>query len=249
MARRPAAKAKPEAGRAKSSPGARSEAVRWKHFFFEFVSVAAGVLLALIVDQAAENWREHRRVADQTVSMREEIAEFGEIFRLRLDAKSCIDRKLDALQAFVEGSGPVPPLANIGRPSFFFSSRGGWNSDLGDQLSRYLGADKFKRYGELYQGMEQYAALSAAEQDTWVIFQAVEGDKDALTPDRRARLREAIAQARNQQLLMTAIAAQMLEQAREIGVRPNLSLQAQLLEVRTRQLCKPLSTGAGPAQP
>jgi hypothetical protein len=106
-------------------------------------------------------------------------------------------------------------------------------------VSRYLGAENLARYSELYQGMEQYAALNAAEQDTWVPLLALEGDEAPLTPDRRARIREAIAQARNQQLLLNAISVQMLDQAEVLGVRPRGILEAQAKEA---SVCKPLST-------
>jgi hypothetical protein len=225
MARKPAAKPRPEK--------------RWKHFFFEFLSVTAGVLLALILEQAAENWREHRRVVDQREAMDKEVLDFGEILRLRVRIGPCITSKLDAIEATVRGEGPAAPLKNVGRPSFFFSGRGAWNGDNSDQVSRYLGAEKFQRYAEIYQGMEHYAALNAAEQDTWVPFLALEGDTDALTPDRRARIREAIAQARNQQLLLNAIAVQMLDQAKELGIRPEGALEA---KAKDAGVCKPLAT-------
>jgi hypothetical protein len=145
----------------------------------------------------------------------------------------------------VRGGSPAAPLKNIGRPSFFFSARGAWNGDNSDQVSRYLGADTFQRYAEIYQGMEQYSALNAAEQDTWVPFLALEGDTDPLTPDRRTRIREAIAQARNQQLLLNAIAVQMLDQTRQIGVRTTGALEA---KAKDASVCKPLATMRSAAQ-
>ncbi len=234
--------------RATEQPGEpRARRIDLRRLLLEFLSVAAGVLLALIVDQAAENWREHRRVVDQRQAMDREIAEQSEIFQLRVRVGTCIAAKLDSLEAMVRGDGPAPPLANVGRPPFFFSGRGAWNGDNSDQVSRYLGAENLARYSELYQGMEQYAALNAAEQDTWVPFMALEGDSTPLTPERRTRIREAIAQARNQQLLLNAIAVQMLAQAKMLGVQPSGALAAM---ARDAGVCKPLATmrPAGPAR-
>jgi hypothetical protein len=243
MARRTAAKANEQP----EKPPARR--IELRRFLLEFISVAGGVLLALIVDQTAENWREHRRVVDQRQAMDREIAEFSEIFQLRVRVGTCIASKLDALEASVRGEGPAAPLTGVGRPPFFFSGRGAWNGDNSDQVSRYLGAENLARYSELYQGMEQYAALNAAEQDTWVPFLALEGDTTPLTPDRRTRIREAIAQARNQQLLLNAIAVQMLDQAKVLGVTPKGALAA---KARDAGVCKTLATigqaGSGKAQ-
>src|SRR6185437_13456463 len=102
-------------------------------------------------EQAAEYWRERERVLDTRESMNEEVADFAEIFTLRKRLDPCIVRKLDQLDAFVAGKGPRAPVRNVGRPSYFFSSRGAWNSNVADQIARHLGARVVKQYGELYQ--------------------------------------------------------------------------------------------------
>ncbi len=230
------------ARRRTANPGPDKD--RWKHFFFEFLSVTAGVLLALILEQAAENMRERRRVDDLKVSMSREIAASGDIFKLRQRLSPCIERKLDGLEALLRGEGPAAPVRDVGRPNFFFTSRGSWNSDASDQRSRYLGADRFTRYGELYQGIEQFGAISAEEQQAWVPLQTLEGDTDSIGADRRARLRESIALARNQNLLLTAIANQMLDQSRFLGIAPSGELR---VPVEARPICKSLSSGPAPA--
>jgi hypothetical protein len=211
-----------------------------KHFFREFVSVMMAVLLALIAEQAAEYWRERERVLDTRESMNEEVGDFAEIFTLRLRLDPCVRRKLDQLDAYVVGAGAKPPAHKVGRPSYFFSSRGAWNSNVADQIARHLGAKIVKQYGELYQGMTEYAALSRDEQTYWITLQTLEGDADTITPDRRARLREAIAGARNVHLLLTATARQMLDEARAVGVAPNGTLRS--VRIESAPICQALTT-------
>src|SRR4051812_25778872 len=213
---------------------------RLKHFVREFLSVMMAVLLALIVEQAAEYWRERERVLDTRESMNEEIADFAEIFTLRKRLDPCVRRKLDQLGAFIEGRGPRAPVRDVGRPSYFFSGRGAWNSNVADQIARHLGANVVKQYSELYQGMNEYASLSRDEQSAWVRLQALEGDADAITPDRKARLREAIAEARNLHLLLNATAGQMLADAKAVGVKPNGTLRE--LKIESAPICRPLAT-------
>ncbi|HMJ93462.1 MAG TPA: hypothetical protein VK472_05130, partial [Allosphingosinicella sp.] len=131
---------------------------------------------------------------------------------------------------------------DVGRPSYFFSGRGAWNSDATDQLARHLGADTVQDYGEIYQGMADYAEISGREQETWIAFQALEGDPDPIGPDRRARLREAIAAARNDELLLVAIATQMTDLGNKLGVERNRSLDK--MKVEETPLCRPLSRSA-----
>src|SRR3978361_596839 len=102
-------------------PAPPPRAQRMKHFFREFLSVMMAVLLALIVEQAAEYWRERERVLDTRESMNEEVADFAEIFTLRMRVDSCVRRKLDQLGAFVDGRGPRAPVRDVGRPNYFFS--------------------------------------------------------------------------------------------------------------------------------
>ena len=232
----------------KAEPPAPPEPVRTREqeprrFLLEFLSVTLGVLLALILEQAVSEWRERQRVADQVASMKSEIADYLEIFNLRVRIDPCITRKLEALEAHVK-TGAAGPVHDVGRPSYFFSGRGAWNSDATDQLARHLGADTVQDYGEIYQGMADYAEISSREQETWIPFQALEGDPDPIGPERRARLREAIAGARNDKLLLMAIASQMTELGNKLGVERNRSLDK--VKVEETPLCRPLAKDAPP---
>jgi hypothetical protein len=230
---------------ARARPPARAkepdkEESRVRRFFLEFASVTMGVLLALVLEQAVAQWRERQRVSDQRASMDSEISDFAEIARLRERVAPCITRKLDALEAHLRGKSSAA-VTTLGHPPFFFSSRGAWNSDASDQLSRHLGSNIFSRYGEIYQGIEQFAALSAEEQAGWVPLQTLEGDSDPIGPDRRAHLRESIAQARNANRLMLAVATQMLELAHSVGVKPNGGLRS--VRIEAADICRPLGGG------
>jgi hypothetical protein len=213
---------------------------RLKHFLREFLSVMMAVLLALIVEQAAEYWRERERVLDTRESMNEEIADFAEIFLLRERVDPCVMRKLDQLASFVAGKGPRAPLRDVGRPSYFFASRGAWNSNVADQIARHLGARTVKDYGEIYQGMNEFLSLSRDEQSAWVTLQTLEGDADPITPDRKARLKEAIAAARNTELLLMATSKYMLSDAKKLGIKPKGELLSPPVE--SKPICLPLAT-------
>lgn len=229
----------PEGGAEAAIPAPRRHA-GLKHFLREFVGVTMGVLLALILEQAVEYWHERERVFDTRASMNQEVADFAEIFALRKRLDPCVRRKLDQLEGFVAGKGPRAPVRDVGRPSYFFSGHGAWNSDVADKIARHLGAKIVKQYSEVYQGMSEFAALSHDEQTAWVKLQALEGDTDAITPDRRARLREAIAEARNLHLLLKATAEQVLVEARAVGVEPNGTLRS--VKIESAPLCRPLAT-------
>lgn len=213
-----------------------------RRYLAEFLVITAGVLVALVLEQAVANWRDRQRVEDIRASMDGEVADFAEIFTLRQRVKGCIAAKLDAIEARVKGpgEGEGPQIVNVGRPPYFFSSQGAWSSDAADLLARHIGADTFKDYGEIYQGMREFGSLARDEQDAWMVLLTLEGETGPFSEERRVRLREEIARARNAHLLMDAISAQMLVLADEVEVERNRVLES--LPWRTSALCRPLAS-------
>ena len=215
-----------------------------REFLREVVIVILGVLVALALEQLVASWRERERAADIRASMDEELSDFVTVFNVRAAASRCIIAKLDALDAAL--ARPLaPPLANVGRPPFFFSSHGAWSSEAADLLARHLGPATLRTYGETYQGMAEFASLAQREQDDWIVLRTLERPGEPISGDRRWRLVEASAGARNTNALLTAIAEQMNQRIASLGVRA--SADAPPADVRTQPLCQPLGTGGAPA--
>ena len=137
------------------------------------------------------------------------------------------------------------PFHNVGRAPFFFSSHGAWNSDAADLLARHYGPATGRTYGEAYQGMAEFAALAQREQDEWIVLQTLERPDETIAGDRRWRLIEASAGARNTNMLLTAIAEQMNQRIARLGVRA--STNSPPPDVRRGPLCQPLETGVATA--
>jgi hypothetical protein len=213
-----------------------------RSFLREVAIVVLGVFIALVLEQLASNWRDRQRMGAIQAAMNAELADHAEVFAIRMRAQRCIAAKLDALDALLARPGVRGPWRNVDRPPFFFSGRGAWNSDASDLLSRHIGAARLRIYGEAYQGMEQYMALAQQEQDHWIVLQTLERQDEPLAGERRWRLVEAAAGARNANRLLQAIAEQMLANIARLGVRRNETLSG--LDLRSRPLCQPLA-GAG----
>jgi hypothetical protein len=214
---------------------------RGREFVREVAVVLLGVLIALALEQVALNWRDSERAAAIRASMDEEVADFAEVFLIRREIQPCILRKLDAIDSALARGGARGPWRDVGRPPFFFTSRGAWNSDASDLLSRHLGAETFRIYGELYQGVEHFMALSHQEQEQWIALQTLERQDEPLAGERRWRLVEAAAAARNANLLLDAIAAQMLTHVERFAIAPSVTIDRSLL--RARPLCRPMTGG------
>jgi hypothetical protein len=214
-----------------------------REFTREVVIVILGVLVALALEQVAASWHDRARAADIRASMDEELGDFVNIFDMRAVASRCIIAKLDDLDRALTGH-PAPPFRNVGRAPFYFTSHGAWSSDAADLLARHFGPATVRTYGEIYQGMAEFAALSQREQDEWIVLQTLERPGEPIAGDRRWRLIDASAGARNTNVLLTAIAEQMNERIAGLGLHASAGT---IPDVRTRPLCQRLGTGAAPA--
>jgi hypothetical protein len=216
-----------------------------KSFILEIVIVVAGVLIALVLQEMATNLRDRQRVSAMRASMSGEIADFAEILSLRKRSRLCIGAKLDALEGLLARRGSIGPRQNVGRPSYFFSSQGAWNSASSDLLSTHVSPEIFRTYGEIYEAVERYASLAEREQAHWITLQSLERQDEPIAGERRWRLLEAVAGARNEALIMNAIAEQMTTLAGRLDIKPNGALAE--LNVGALPICRKLERRPGPA--
>lgn len=206
--------------------------------FREFFVVMFGVLVALGLEQIVSDWQEGRRAQATMEAMHEEFRDFAMLFRLRQQTSPCATARLDELEAHLALPGPLPALEGVGRTPYLFSSRGGWRGDAPELVSRHKDPQAALAYGEAYQGMEEFAQLSQVEQTHWAALQTLATAEPEANDARRWRLREHIAGARNANLLLTAIADQMLERLTAIGI--DITAQPLLVDMRTRPVCQPM---------
>lgn len=210
--------------------------------FREFFVVMFGVLVALGLEQVVSDWQEGRRAQATLEAMHEEFRDFAMVFRLRQATSPCAVARLDELEAHLGQTGPLPALEGVGRTPYLFSSRGGWRGDAPELVSRHKDPQAALAYGEAYQGMEEFAQLSALEQSHWAALQTLATAESEPDDARRWRLREHIAGARNTNLLLTAIADQMLERLIAIGI--DVDAQPLPVDMRTRPVCQPMRVPA-----
>lgn len=207
----------------------------------EFVVVMLGVLAALALEQLVLDWQERGRAKATLLATNGELAEYRLVFDLRLEASDCVVRKLDALDAVLADPSQAGTLENVGRTSYFFSSRGSWSASAADLVARHRGPELVLVYGEIYQGMEEFARLAQYEQEHWARLSTLEGHPGPIEQDRRWRLAGSIAAARNANLLLTAIAEQMIARIDSLGIAGH---EVPLRDVQSRPLCQPLRVSA-----
>lgn len=207
-------------------------------FLREVMIVVLGVLVALGLEEAVHHWREQQRLAEMRAALDKELADFAAVFGVRIDAAPCIEGKLDALDALLRQPDVVVPPTQVGRPPYFFSSRSAWNEVAAELLGRHAGPVVARSHGEIYQGVQEFDRLSYDEQADWARLATLESHQGPLDAALRWRLLEAVASARNSQLLLTAIATQLQQRIESMGVQPDAAPIAAGLE--RRPICLPL---------
>ena len=205
----------------------------------EFLVVMLGVLVALGLEHWLSDWQEARRADDTLLAMHEEMRDFAVVLRLRQATSPCVVQRLQELDAHLSFEEPLPAIEAIGRTPYLFSSRSGWRGGAPELLSRHRGPRQAQVYGEIYQGMEEFALLAQQEQANWARLQTLQEAEGAVDAPRRWRLREEIASARNANLLLTAIADQMLQRLASMDV--DVDSDPLPVDMRERTVCQPMS--------
>lgn len=91
--------------------------------------------------------------------------------------------------------------------------------------------------------MEEYAPLAQKEQANWARLQTLQEAEGAVDVPRRWRLREEISSAHNANLLLTAIADQMLQRLASLDV--DVDSDPLPVDMRERAVCQPMSLVGG----
>ena len=208
-------------------------------FLREVAIVILGVLIALVAGEVADDFRDRERANEIRASMDNELSSYVDVLQLRVRANDCIMAKLDAVDAMLAKGGAKGPWKDLGRAPYFFTGHGAWNGEASDLLAKHLGPEKLLVYSLLYNSMAQFDALAQREQDQWTVLQSLKNQDEPITGERRWRLVEAVAGARNTGRILDAIAVGNLEYAKQLGVKPADELSK--IDLKSKAICLPLA--------
>lgn len=179
----------------------------WNAVSWELAIVTLGVLIALAAQQMVESWSWDRKVAAAEEAMHQEIKNsllaVAEIDRLQ----KCSAVHLDALQdAIIHGDQRKARQILKGDIIFGFGrlwADNAFQATLSAQVSDHFGAEKLKRYSQVYQMIrDARRTQQVAEEPSPELAVFYLGLNLPATPERRhAQLRE-VATVRNQKQSM-----------------------------------------------
>lgn len=250
-----AAPAGPVAAPAEAPPVRRGRllsAEEGRSLLLEMVSVIAGVLIALLVDQLADDWREQRRVTEFRQILREEMRFNTGWYAYRVAVAPCVERIIDRLDSHVEALAAKRPVAPLDMPVITLGGRlddQAWNAlQASGSLPKFPLAEQ-KMLSGVYSQQNDIREWQASEGEDWVVLSLVNKPPATLTPADISQLRLAIASEWRWAALFKRNSERQIERARQLQIaRPDFAEERQAgLARRSTTICA--AVGLTPAWP
>ena len=215
----------------------------WNAVAWELLIVTVGVLLALGAQQLVERWQARREVAGFRNAVRDEIETNLDSYPYRAKQKACIDRRLNQLQAWLDGWRAGRGVA-LTEPIGVVASRvirtSVWDSTDPATVANLPLAERIE-YSHLYSEFANNEVHRLDERETWFSLQAFEG-ATMLDHQDQMRLQGLITRARLRDDRIDANAARFLKRAADrSGLRPKPIVDPPAYDER---LCQPILTTA-----
>lgn len=209
----------------------------------EIVGVIAGVLIALFVDQAVEDWQRRQRADEFRVMLRTEISTNSVWFAYRLAVEPCFARKLARIDAHVEAIA-----LNRGLPQLeiVFPILGGRLDDQAWSALQTSGSlpsfdpQEQQLYGEFYSQQSNMREWQKAEGEYFIMLSLASKLPSTLTQQDISNLRLALIGARRFANLQTSNAKGQLRRsaALKIGPTPAADERFASLKLRAAETCR-----------
>lgn len=184
-----------------------AEARRWwrsrwwrRKFLREIASIVLGVLIALALGALAAEIGWRIEVAQANDALGEELGEIVGQGLERERADRCVETKLDAIGAIINGaeaSGRLPPTGTIGTPLYRTWSTGLWDSTVSADIASHMRRETLDNLSGAYQFVRIIDQATADELAAWIELYAVVGPGRAVSTEELTRLRDALSRARS----------------------------------------------------
>lgn len=171
----------------------------WREFLKELGTIALGVCIALAAEQGVEWWHWRGQVAEARALIASELSRNVAQAMWRVRTEKCGERRLDELGAILDAAsrtGALPPVGDIGSPSFGIWIRGAWESAVASQAAVHFPREELVALNTIYKFIQNADEQKSNEQTQWNALYAMAGPGRRLDSASEARLRDALSQAR-----------------------------------------------------
>lgn len=226
-------------------------------FLREAGSVVLGVLIALLIGEAAE-WVNMRLWARQTTNaLNGELARNAGVFDERQLLQPCIERRIATLSRLIREarkSGTLPDIGSIGSTPFRTVESAAWGLASGTDVMLYLPDDFRTSLAMTYPMIEEYDEGVAQEQDLWASLRVIQAAPGRVPDDMLTQVATDIERLDNRARLNGIKVGQIMAAIQHRGIPNDYSVawtkatrrDQVVADVRDRSMCRPLTVDGKP---
>ncbi|MFL6759721.1 hypothetical protein [Sphingomonas sp.] len=214
----------------------------WRQFMGEVGVIVLGVLIAIGFGQIVEQIHWAGEVRAGRSALKTEMQQPNRVFAYRVAAQPCIARRLDEINTLVEQAAKHAPVPRVGPviPDIGNALNDNvWETYRASQTLAHFSDDDLGLLGVYYTQLGNIRRFVGEENRDWGVIGVLEGDPARLGPVDIAGIRIAIQNARFDNSIIAAIAAEELGYSQRFGVSPPKANSSRLKEV-----CAPLRVTA-----
>lgn len=214
----------------------------WRQFVGEVGVIVLGVLIAIGFEQMVERLHWATEVRAARSALREEMQQPDRVFAYRVAAQPCIARRLEEIDVLVERTAKHAQVPRVGSviPDIGNALNDNvWETYRASQTLAHFGDRELGLLGVYYTQLGNVRRFEGEENRDWGVIGVIEGDPSRLGPVDVAGIRVAIKNARFDNSIIAAIAADELDYSRRFGVAgPPADAE------RLKEVCAPLRVTA-----
>jgi len=211
----------------------------WRQFAGEVGVIVLGVLIAIAFEQMVEQLHWTSEVHSARSALRQEMEQPDRVFAYRVAAGPCISRRLSEIEGLLERTAKHPSASRVGSviPDIGNALNDNvWETYRASQTLAHFANKDLTILGTYYTQLGNIRRFEGEENRDWAAIKVLEGDPTRLGPGDIAGIRVAIQNARFENSIIAAIAAEELSYSQRFAVARQPANLARLKEV-----CAPLS--------
>jgi hypothetical protein len=183
--------------------------------------IVIGILIAIGLEQVVETSHWSHEVEKARASLHAEAATANSVYRYRIAASPCVERRLAFLEDVTERAAskkPVPKLGEIASNLDFALISSSWQAQRASQVLTHFDDEELRGLGVFFYQLGTTEKLIGEEATSWRTLEILEGDPARLASPDIANVRVALRTARDINRLIQHIAESQLDEARTLGL-------------------------------
>jgi hypothetical protein len=193
----------------------------WRAFVGEVGIIVVGVLIALGAEQLVEAAHHKQEAAEADNSIRSELAFNLGRLESRATIHSCVDRRIEEIQALLDGAADKPEITTpswIGRPQSWAFASSQWQAESQAGRAALVNSHKLSAYAVMYARMQDLGDEMTLEQTDWARLRTLEHVR-RLDHAEAFELNTTLQDARYRDWRLALVTSQLFSMANSLGVR------------------------------